>query len=134
MRTVGFVVSVAVLLFLGGSSVQSFLKDWALVETLGQRFANLGQLLAAVTGLSAGIGAILRRPWTRNVALAFAAAVAFTAWAGPVAWGESGIFRGLLDAGLGFLLGYVLYLGVRGAGRPETEQGPAPPSPFNPVG
>ena len=114
MRTVGFVASVALLLFLGGSSIQSFLGDLSLPETLWQRIANLGQLLCAVAGLSAGVGALLKRRWAGRVALVFAGAVSFTAWIGSVAWEDAGIFRSLLDAGLGFLLGYVLYLGVRG--------------------
>jgi hypothetical protein len=126
MRTLGFVVSAALLLFLGCSSVQSFLVDWALVETAGQRVADLAELLAAATGIGAGVGAVLKRPWTGRSALVFAATLAFTAWAGPLARGESGIFRSLPDAGLAFLLGYVLYLGVRSAGKAEPDGGGSP--------
>ena len=126
MRTIGFVVSAALLLFLGCSSVQSFLVDWALVETAGQRAADLAELLAAATGIGAGVGAVLKRPWTGRSALVFAATLAFTAWAGPVARGESGILGSLPNAGLAFLLGYVLYLGVRRTGNSEPEKGAAP--------
>jgi hypothetical protein len=128
VRTVGFLISAVLLLFFGGSGLQSFLKDWVLVETSWQRVANIGQLLLAVTGLCAGIGAVAKRPWTGKAALAFAGAVAFTAWAKPVAWAESGVVQGLLDAGLGFLLAYLLYLGVRGAGRAGKVEGSGPPS------
>ena len=120
------VVSVALLLFLGVSGIQSFLGDWGLVENLMQRASNLGQLVFAMAGLGAGAGALLKRPWTGKAALVFAGAVAFTAWAGPVAWGEAGPFRSLLDAGLGFLLGFVLYLGVRRVGQGEAPAGGSP--------
>lgn len=120
------VVSVALLLFLGVSGIQSFLGDWGLVETLMQRASNLGQLAFAMAGLGAGAGALLKRPWTGKAALFFAGAVAFTAWAGPVAWGEAGPLRSLLDAGLGFLLGFVLYLGVRRIGKVEAPAGGSP--------
>jgi hypothetical protein len=122
MRTIAFIAPTALLLFLGVSSVQSFLKDWSLVETAGQRVANLGQLLAAAAGIGAGVGAALKRSWTGVSALVFAATLAFATWAGPVAWGESGMLRSLPDAGLAFLLGYVLYLGVRRAGGTEPEE------------
>ena len=133
MRTLALVVSVALLLFFGVSGIQSFLGDWGLAETVSQRLANLGQLVFAVAGLTAGTGAILKRGWTGKATLVFAGAVAFTAWAGPVAWGEAGIFRSLLDGVLGFLVGCVLYLGVRGVGKtgsqvrePTTAEPPLP--------
>jgi hypothetical protein len=126
MRTLGLVVSAGLLLFIGCSNVQSFLEDWALAETARQWVANLAQLLAAATGIAAGVGAVLNRTWTGRSALVFAATLAFTAWAGPLARGESGIFRSLPDAGLAFLLGYVLYLGVRRTGNSEPEKGAAP--------
>ena len=116
MRTIGFVLSVGFLLFIGGSGIQGFLADWALVETPMQRAANVGQLAMAVTGLGAGLGAILKRAWTPKVARGFVGAVTFTAGVAVMAWGGEGALTGLFSGGLGFLIGYVLYLGVRGVG------------------
>ena len=120
MRTVGFFLSVGFLLFIGGSGIQGFVSDWALVETPMQRAANFGQLAMAVTGLGAGLGAILRRAWTPRVAKGFVGAVTFTAGVAVMAWGGEGALTGLVSAGLGFLIGYVLYLGVRGVGAADS--------------
>jgi hypothetical protein len=120
MRTIGFILSVGFLLFIGGSGIQGFLGDWALVETRMQRAANFGQLAMAVTGLGAGFGAILKRSWTPKMAKGFVGAVAFTAGVAVMAWGGEGALTGLVSAGLGFLIGFVLYLGVRGVGAVDS--------------
>ena len=88
----------------------------------------------ALTGLGAGVGAILRRGWTRRLAQAFVLAVTVTAGVAPMAWGDVGALIGLLDAGLGFLIGYVIYLGVRRVWEPappydSPSSGAGPASP-----
>jgi len=122
MRTVGFVASVGLLLFFGLSALQGSVDDWGMVETLGQRFANLGQLLYGVSGLAAGIGGLMKRAWTGVAALVFAVSAGATAGLASVYWGGAGLLTGLASGGLGLLIGYLLYLGVRGVGKPASQE------------
>ncbi len=57
--------------------------------------------------------------------LALALGMAFVASAGPVAFGEFGILRAVPDAALGFLIGFLPYLGVREVGRTKTDPEPS---------
>jgi len=127
MRTVLYWVSVALLLYVGLAGLQGFFDDLDGVENLGQRLANVSQLLYGSAGLGAATGAILKRSWTGKVALVFAFGAGSTAGLASVFWGESGIPTGLASGGLGFLIGYLLYLGVRRAGA-EDEGLPGPDS------
>jgi len=120
MRNLGFWLSVVFLLLLGVAGLEGFLNDFDQVETLGQRIHTLAQVSFGIAGVAAAIGAILRERWARTVALVFAFSVALTAGLAPVVWGDAGTASGIASAGLAFLIGMVLYLGVAG-GREKTE-------------
>lgn len=117
MRRIVFWVSVVFLLFLGLSGIQSCLSDWELAANLGQRACTIGQAAFGLFGISAGVGAILKRQWAGPAALAFAVSAGLTAGLASVVWGESGFGTGVASGGLGMLLGILLYLGItyRGA-------------------
>lgn len=136
MRTIGFWISVVLLLFMGLSGLQGFFSDFPLVENLGQRFVNLAQLTFGLTGLGAAIGGILKKHWTGRVASVFPFGAGVAAGLAPVYWGESGPLTGIASGLLGFLIGYLLYMGVRRVGHPEEGVGSAspPPDEVNPVG
>ena len=119
MRKLGFWVSVAFLLFLGASGCQNFFGDWGDVETLGQRACNIGQAVFGLSGLLAGVGAILKRPWAQPAALAFAVSAGITSGLASVVWGGTNVATGFGSGALGLLLGLVLYLGL---GRAEPKQ------------
>lgn len=114
MRTFGFWLSVVLLLLLGVAGLQGFLNDFDEVETLGQRIHTLAQISFAFTGVAAGVGAIMRKRWAGTVALLFAFAVAVAAGLAPVVWGDAGTASGVASAGVAFLIGFVLHLGVAG--------------------
>ncbi len=132
MRTFGFWISVVFLLFFGLSGLQGFFTDWPLVETVGQRLVNLAQLTFGTTGLAAALGAIRKKPWAGPLALVFASGAGAAAGLAPVFWGESGPLTGLASGLLGFLIGFLLYLGVRNVGVPDAERDPAPSKGFSP--
>jgi hypothetical protein len=133
MRKVGFWISAVLLLLLGLSGVQGLFGDWGDAETLGQRVCTAGQGVFGVLGLVAGTGAVLKRRWAGNAALAFAVSVGFTAAFASVAWGGSGIGAGAASGALGLLLGLVLYLGVRGPRAEPSEEVPTEPPPVSPI-
>ena len=117
MRRIVFWASVAFLLFLGLSGIQSCFSDWNLVTTVGQRACTIGQATFGVFGILAGGGAIFKRRWAGPAALAFAVSGGVTAGLASIVWGESGLGAGLASGALGLLLGVLLYLGItyRGA-------------------
>ena len=114
MRTVVFWVSVAFLLFLGLSGLQSFIGDWGFASTLAQKICGVGQVAFGVCGVLAGVGAIFHRRWAGPVALAFAIFGGLTAGLASVAWGEESPATGLASGALGFLIGILLYWGIGG--------------------
>jgi hypothetical protein len=97
---------------------------------------NLAQLTFGLSGLGAAIGGILKKPWTGRVASVFPFGAGVASGLAPVYWGQSGPLTGIASGLLGFLIGYLLYMGVRGAGQPEEDVGSAspPPDDLNPVG
>ena len=121
MRTFGYWVSVALLLYMGLSGLQGFFTDWPLVENLGQRLVGVAQVTFGLAGLAAAVGALLKKPWTGMVALVFSFGTGAAAGLAPVFWGDAGPLTGVASGGLGFLIGYLLYLGVRGAGRVQED-------------
>lgn len=120
MRNLGFWLSVFFLLLLGVAGLQGFLNDFHEAETLGQRIQTLTQISFGLTGIVAGIGAMMRQRWAGTLALVFAVAVSLAAGLAPVVWGDAGVGSGMASAGLAFLIGIALYLGVSGR-RGETE-------------
>ncbi len=112
MRRVVFWASVVLLLFFGVSGLQSFLGDWGLAGTFGQKLCGVGQATFGTCGLLAGVGAILKRSWAGPVALAFAVSGGMTAGLASVAWGDSNLATGIASGGLGFLIGILLYWGI----------------------
>jgi hypothetical protein len=116
MRRVFFWTSAAFLIFLGLSGIQSWISDWPVAATPGQRLCTVGQALFGVSGLLAGFGAVLKRPWAAPFAMVFAVSAGATAGLASVVWGGSGVGVGIGSGALGLLLGTVLYLGVTGPG------------------
>jgi hypothetical protein len=127
MRNLGFWVSVVLLLLLGVAGLEGFLNDFDEVEALGQRIHTVAQLSFGITGLAAGIGAILKKSWAGAVALVFAFAAALAAGLAPVVWGDAGIGSGIASAAVAFFLGFLLYLGVRADTPEETASEGRPP-------
>jgi hypothetical protein len=112
MRKFVFWASIAFLLFLGLSGIQSCLSDWSLVTTPAQRACTIGQAVFGTFGLLAGIGAVIKRRWAGPAALVFAVSGGLTAGLATVAWGGAGLGTGVASGGLGLLLGTLLYLGI----------------------
>ena len=75
----------------GLSGLQSFLGDWSLATTLGQRISTVGQGVFGACGVLAGTGAVLKRKWGEVAALAFAVSAGITAGLASMAWGGSGL-------------------------------------------
>ncbi len=97
---------------MGASGIQTFLGDWELISTLGQRLCGIGQATYGTCALVAGVGAILKRRWTRPAARAFVVSVGITAGLASVAWGETNLATGIASGALGFLIGILLYWGI----------------------
>lgn len=114
MRRFFFWASVAFLIFLGLSGIQSCINDWSSASTLGQKLCSVGQAVFGVSGLLAGSGAMLKKPWAGPLTMIFAISGGVTAGIATVVWGGAGIGAGIGSGGLGLLLGMVLYLGVTG--------------------
>ena len=112
MRRIVFWASAAFLLFLGLSGIQSFVSDWPLVTTLGQRVCTIGQAVFGTFGLLAGLGAAFRRKWAESAALVFSVSGGLTAGLATVVWGHSGLGTAIASGGLGLLLGILLYMGI----------------------
>jgi hypothetical protein len=112
MRIVAFWISVVLLFLLGLSGLQSFLGDWSLATTLGQRISTVGQGVFGACGVLAGTGAVLKRKWGEVAALAFAVSAGITAGLASMAWGGSGLGAGFASGCLGFLIGILLYWGI----------------------
>ncbi len=122
MRRFLFRASAAFLIFLGLSGLQSCISDWPLASGFPQRLENVGQAVFGVLGVLAGVGSFLGRPWAAPLALAFAISAGVTAGLTTLAWGGAGVASGIGSAGLGFLLGGLLYFGVTGSEpRPEKD-------------
>ena len=113
LRKSGRVVSAVLLILLGAGGLQGLWNNLGTAESLFQHSISAGQLVLGVAGLAAGVGALFRQRWAGSAALVFALGMGYAAGAGPVAWGEVGWPRGLLDAALGFLIGAVLFFGIR---------------------
>jgi hypothetical protein len=125
MRTVAFWASATFLLFLGLSGLQSFVSDWSLAETVGQRLCTVGQATYGACGIVAGAGAILKKSWAGVFALAFAISAGLTAGLASVAWGGADLATGVASGGLGLLIGILLYWGIggsTGSADPEPSQ------------
>jgi len=120
MRRVVFWASVGFLLFFGLSGLQSFLGDWGLATTFGQKLCGVGQATFGTCGLLAGVGAILKRGWAGPIALIFALSGGITAGLASVVWGGSNLGTGAASGGLGFLIGILLYWGIGGRAIPAT--------------
>lgn len=124
MKKVWRTIASVLLLVLGVGGLQGLRNNLGSSETLFQHSVLLGQIVLGVAGVTAGVGGLRRKPWAGAWTLLFAAGMAYSAGAGPVAWGETGWPRGALDASLGFLIGFVLYLGVRSSNRsPDHDSG-----------
>lgn len=122
IRAIWRVLAAALLILLGAGGAQGLWNNLGTAETLFQYSVFGGQVVLSVAGVAAGLGALLRKAWAGPAALIFALGMAYAAGAGPVAWGEVGWPRGTVDAGIGFLIGFVLFLGVRGAGKRPPEK------------
>ena len=131
MRRVFFWASVALLLFVGLSGLQGSIADWSLASDSGQRLSAVGQLIFGVSGLAAGLGGILGKPWTAPAALVFAVSAGATAGLATVVWGGGGVGEGIGSGGLGLFLGMLLYLGVTS---PPGEGGEGRTGPSNRAG
>lgn len=112
-RKIWRILAASLLIVLGLGGFQGLWNNLGNAETAFQRTVFAGQALLGVAGVVAGLGGLLKKPWAGATALCFAAGMAYVAGAGPVAWGEVAWPRGIVDAGIGFLIGLVLYLGVR---------------------
>lgn len=110
------------LVLLGAGGLQGLWNNLGTAETLFQQSINAAQFILGVSGIAAGLGALLRKSWAGPAALVFALGMAYAAGAGPVAWGEVGWPRGMLEASIVFLVAFVLFLGVRKAG--DNEEAP----------
>ena len=73
---------------------------------------TIGQAVFGTCGVTAAVGAVLRREWAGPFALAFAVSAGITAGVASVAWGESGLGTGIASGGLGLLVGVLLYWGI----------------------
>jgi len=126
VKKIWLVAASVLLILLGAGGLQGLWNNLGTSETLFQQSINVAQFLLGVAGIAAGVGALLRRSWAGPAALVFALGMAYAAGAGPVAWGEVGWPRGMLEGGIIFLVAFVLFLGVRGAGRGDSAQGAQP--------
>jgi hypothetical protein len=114
-------LAAALLIFFGAGGLQGLWNNLGNAETLFQQSVFVGLLLLGFAGLAAGLGGLMRKAWAGPAALLFALGMAYAAGVGPVAWGEVGWSRGALHMGIGFLIGIVLYSGVRScSASPET--------------
>jgi hypothetical protein len=121
MRRFFFWASVAFLIFLGLSGIQSSISDWPVAGNFGQRLCSVGQAVFGLSGLLAGLGAMFKRPWAAPVTLVFAISGGLTAGLATVVWGGSGLGGGIGSGALGILLGMLLYLGVTGPSGGQAE-------------
>ena len=120
MKTIWRILASILLILLGAGGAQGLLNNLGTAETLFQYSVFAGQIVLSVAGIAAGLGGLTRRRWAGPMALVFSLGMAYAAGAGPVAWGEVAWPRGVLDAGIGFLIGFVLFLGVRSPGERGT--------------
>lgn len=111
LRKAWRILSALLLIALGAGSVTGI--EIGTVDTVLKGSVLAGQLVLFAAGVAGGVGALMGRRWAARAALVLAAALAYVAGVGPVAWGEVTWSRGLLDAIVGFGIGFLVYLGVR---------------------
>lgn len=91
------------------------IAEWSDALTSEQRVATGTELAYGVLGLLAGVGLLLRRPWTRAVLMAWAVAITATSGLAPMVWGGAGLGAGLAaGGGTALIAGGVVWLSRRG--------------------
>ncbi len=121
VRRIWRILAATLLIALGVGGFQGLWNNLGTADTVFQYSVFGGQVLLGLAGIVAGLGGLLGKPWAGAAALFFAAGMAYAAGAGPVAWGEVAWPRGLADAGIGFLIGFILFLGVRARDQGSAE-------------
>jgi uncharacterized membrane protein len=77
IRTIGWVLSLALLLFTGVVGIYNGITDWGEGRTAAQHSVTVGLLLYGVFGLVTAYGLFRRRRWSVSTAIAWAVCVTY---------------------------------------------------------
>ena len=119
-------VAIVLLVAMCGSGLNSARDAWHPGMTAGQRVQTVAQFLYAVAGLLAALALAARWPGARILFGVFAGSVVIAAALAPTVWGGAAWSIGILAAGVGILIAWVIWLPFVKGDR-ATSGGPAVP-------